>query len=202
MTVFSLGDFAARLVTMEADIRLAQEAAVVKGCKMIQRAAKRQIGHEQPYWPPLKPETIAHKARGNTPLLETGELRASIEVTAPIRESAGEVCGYVGTNDPIGKYHEFGTSRIPARPFLWTAVEGQERLIIEMTGKMVAGVMMNGGSNYRAMREVMHLLHHAWEDLKDLADVDEDDDSSGPTEDLKRVGNAASSMARAMGRLR
>jgi hypothetical protein len=42
------------------------------------------------------------------------------------------------------------------------------------------------------MREIFHLLHHAYEGLKDLADVDEDHDNSGPTEDLKRVGNAAS----------
>jgi hypothetical protein len=145
MTAFSLGEFAVHLLTMEADVKLAQEAAVVKGCQMIQRAAKRQIGHEQPYWPPLKPETIAHKANGNTPLLETGEMRASIEFTAPIRKGINEVCGYVGTNDPKAKYHEYGRSRIPPRPLLSTAAMGQERLIIEMTGKLVEGAMLQPG---------------------------------------------------------
>jgi len=40
------------------------------------------LGHEQPFWPPLQPETIARKAHGNTSLLETGALRDSIEYTA------------------------------------------------------------------------------------------------------------------------
>jgi hypothetical protein len=44
------------------------------------------IGHEQPFWPALQPETIARKEHGNTPLLETGELREFIEWTAPVHE--------------------------------------------------------------------------------------------------------------------
>ena len=79
--VFSLGEFAAHLATVQADIRAAEEAAVVQACKIVKRTAKGMIGHEQPMWQGLKPETIARKARGNTPLLETGELRASIEMT-------------------------------------------------------------------------------------------------------------------------
>jgi len=82
VTVFSLGEFAAHLAMMEADLELAKEVAVVKGCKMIQKTAKGMLGHEQPFWPPLQPETIARKAHGNTSLLETGALRDSIEYTA------------------------------------------------------------------------------------------------------------------------
>ena len=52
------------------------------------------LGHEQPMWQGLKPETIAHKARGNTPLLETGEMRASIEFTAPVHDGS-DIVGYV-----------------------------------------------------------------------------------------------------------
>lgn len=41
MSVFSLTDFAAHLLTVEADLRLAQEAAVVKGCKMTSGRRRR-----------------------------------------------------------------------------------------------------------------------------------------------------------------
>ncbi len=49
MTVFtSFTDFAAHLLTVEADVRLAQEAAVEKACRMVEKAAKRAIGKYLP----------------------------------------------------------------------------------------------------------------------------------------------------------
>jgi hypothetical protein len=71
----SLGSFAAHLLTVEADVKLACDAAVVKAIKIVSKTAKNMIGHEQPFWPALQPETIERKDHGNTPLLETGELR-------------------------------------------------------------------------------------------------------------------------------
>jgi hypothetical protein len=62
----SLGDFAAHLLTMEADIKLAEEVAVVKACKKVSN--KNLIDHENQFWPALKPETIARNAHGNTPV--------------------------------------------------------------------------------------------------------------------------------------
>ena len=84
--IFSLGSFAAHLVTVEADVKLACDAAVVKASKLVAKTAKNLLGHQQPFWPGLQPETIAHKAHGDTPLLETGELRDSISYTAPLHE--------------------------------------------------------------------------------------------------------------------
>jgi phage gpG-like protein len=78
--------------------------------------AKTAIGTYRLDWPPLKPETVARKARGDTPLLETGELRDSIEHM--VAREGTEVVGYVGTNDPIAKYHELATRTIPPRSFL------------------------------------------------------------------------------------
>ncbi len=175
MSVFSLGQFAAHLMTMDADIRLAEEAAVVKGCKLIQRKAKGMMGHEQPFWQGLKPETIARKAHGNTPLLETGELRASIEMTAPLNEG-GEIVGYVGSDNPKAIWHEFGTSRIPPRPFLYTAAVANKHLIEEMAGKMVFAAMISGGSNFHSVSHVLHMLKEAGDKLWEEFGPDAEDE--------------------------
>lgn len=194
MKTFSLGEFAAHLLTMEADVKLAEEAAVVKGCKIVQRAAKGMLGTPQPFWAPLKPETIAQKARGDTPLLETGELKRSIEMTAPIREG-NTVYGYVGSNSMIAVYQELGTSRIPPRSFLGSAAMGKEREIVEMTGRLVYGAMVDGGRNFRELREVLHLLHKAYESAKDLLPDDEDGDKESSFEsDLKSAASGARSV--------
>ena len=57
----------------------------------------------------MKPQTIASKATGDSPLLETGDLRASI--THRVDKEKKEA--YVGSDNPKARYHELGTSRIP-----------------------------------------------------------------------------------------
>jgi hypothetical protein len=79
MTFTSLGSFAAHLLTIEADLHITEEVCVEKACRMVEKEAKAAIGTYRFDWTPLQPETIAHKARGDTPLLETGELQKSIE---------------------------------------------------------------------------------------------------------------------------
>src|ERR1700693_6233643 len=91
----SLGAFAAHLLTIEADLHVTEEVCVEKACRMVEKEAKRAIGTYLFDWPRWQPETVAHKARGDTPLLETGELKESIEHT--VGREGGEVVGYVGT---------------------------------------------------------------------------------------------------------
>jgi hypothetical protein len=55
-----------------------RHSALEEAAQMIEDRAKELIGHQQSSWPPLKPETVAHKATGDSPLLETGEMRDSI----------------------------------------------------------------------------------------------------------------------------
>ena len=124
--IFSLGSFAAHLVTVEADVKLACDAAVVKASKLVAKTAKNLLGHQQPFWPGLQPETIAHKAHGDTPLLETGELRDSISYTAPLHED-GNTVGYVGSDNPKATWHELGTGHYP----MLTAADDLARLIVD-----------------------------------------------------------------------
>ena len=85
---------------------------------IIQTEAKDVIGTYRYGWPPLKPETVARKANGDTPLLETGEMRESIERTVEGQSA------FVGSNNDKAVWQELGTSRgIPPRSFLMGAAQ-------------------------------------------------------------------------------
>jgi hypothetical protein len=175
MTFNSLGAFAAHLLTVEADLHLTEEVCVEKACRMVEKEAKRAIGTYLFDWTPLKPETVARKARGDTPLLETGELRDSIQHV--VGREGTEVVGYVGTNDPIAKYHELGTRTIPPGSFLGEAAMRKEHKIHEMMERTIAATFDRGGQHYRELRELFHVLHAVYEKGKQLADelLDEDE---------------------------
>jgi hypothetical protein len=96
--------------------------ALEEGCKIVEEEAKSVLGSYRYGWPPLQPETIARKATGDSPLLETGEMRDSIEHTV-VGHS-----GFVGSNSDKAVWQELGTSRIPPRSFLGGAAmrKGEE----------------------------------------------------------------------------
>lgn len=52
--------------------------------------------------------------------VDTGNLRRNIE------HGVDDDTAYIGTNVEYGKYVEYGTSRMPARPFLKQAVENHK----------------------------------------------------------------------------
>jgi hypothetical protein len=176
MTFTSLGSFAAHLLTIEADLHITEEVCVEKACRMVEKEAKAAIGTYRFDWTPLQPETIAHKARGDTPLLETGELQKSIEHV--VGREGGDVVGYVGTNDPIAKYHELGTRTIPPRSFLGEAAMRKEHKIHEMELRMIAATWDRGGPGYRELKDLFHILHASYEELKKLGDelIDDEND--------------------------
>jgi hypothetical protein len=85
---------------------------------LVEVDAKRRPGTYQNGWPPLQPATIARKATGDSPLLETG---------GHIRDTIGhQISGRtvaIGSPDVIALYQTAGTSRgIPPRPFLAPAM--------------------------------------------------------------------------------
>jgi phage gpG-like protein len=77
----------------------------------------------------------ARKRLGDTPLLETGELRDFISYL--VTREGLETVGYVGSDDPRAPFHEYGTSRIPPRPFLLAAVVQKEHAIHAMAACLV-----------------------------------------------------------------
>jgi HK97 gp10 family phage protein len=126
------------------------------GCKMLAASAKSGIGTYKFGWPALGPEAVA--THGDTPLLDTGELQSSIEWNASGNE------GFVGTNDPKAAWQEFGTSRIPPRPFLGGAVQ-HEAGEIEAIAAKVMTVAIGGGSE---LAEILRLAKHAAEQAVEM----------------------------------
>ncbi len=119
-----LADYIAGLRRNQFDLKFALEREVRVGMEAAAKLAKSFIGQEMPGWDPLAPSTIADKASKGyatpAPLRRTGELAESIKGEA--EAVLGGVRGVVGTNDPTALWHEMGTSRMPARPFLGPAL--------------------------------------------------------------------------------
>jgi phage gpG-like protein len=168
---FSLLGFVTQLHTIDRDLHEVGPAIIARACELVARQAKRAIGKTHELWPALKPETIARKLRGNTPLLETGELRDSIEWTASGLE------GQVGSNNDKAVWHELGTSRIPPRSFLASSAISMEGRIHEMAERAVIAVLEGRGLHSAEMRELLHLLGHAYQHVKEtIEDALEDPD--------------------------
>jgi len=136
MTKFSsFAGLGAAFVALAEELHHHKLAAMEKGCRILEDEAKAAIGtYRDGYnWPQLADSTQEERARlgypPNEPLLRTGELRDSIKHTV---ESAD--LGFVGTNDAVAKYQEFGTSKIPPRPFLGGALHAKGEEIAECFG--------------------------------------------------------------------
>ena len=138
MTILSLLGAASLFTEIAVKMDNIKHHCLDGGSKILQEEAKRELGQYQPGWPALKPETIARKATGDSPLLETGELRDSIE-----REVQPDAA-YVGSNNKKAVWHELGTSRIPPRPFLATAAAAKTAEIGEMIGGKYHAVLVKG----------------------------------------------------------
>lgn len=77
-------------------------------------------------WAKLKPATIARKARGDSPLLETGKMRDSYG----IKQDGNTTM--VGSNYFLVPIHEFGTMEHPEmeRPIIMPTAQKVKRIIL------------------------------------------------------------------------
>lgn len=122
-----LGEFAAAMMHAAAHIPLAMAHGLEKGCRIIEKEAKAAIGTYKYGWPALGPAAV--DKHGDTPLLDTGEMRDSITHNCDHHE------GYVGSDDNKLLWQEFGTSRgIPPRPVMGGAVEAKGHEAAEAIG--------------------------------------------------------------------
>ncbi|AKF08886.1 phage virion morphogenesis protein [Sandaracinus amylolyticus] len=88
---------------------------------------------------PLAPATKARRRKGSSkPLVDTGRLRNSVSASA-----AGNLLS-VGTNVVYGATHQYGSKRVPARPFLPFAGDPAAP-VLEMSGP--------AGDHWRAVAE-------------------------------------------------
>lgn len=138
----SLAELAAELDKHTYLLKANVQAAVATSAVKVQATAKEKFGTYQPgiggfpAWASLADSTIQQKAKaggaedplighyvGKTGGRPGGQLRNSILV------QIGPMEATVGTNDKVGEYQEFGTSRIPPRPFLRPALHQEQGFI-------------------------------------------------------------------------
>lgn len=86
---------------------------------------------------------ILDDAKRRAPVL-TGQLRKSLKIRAIKRNRKGQVGVVISTakgffkgDEFYGAFHEFGTKRMPARPFIRPAFEANKALSITIVGEAV-----------------------------------------------------------------
>lgn len=129
MKEFSLTGFAAFLGGL-AEAKALNHHALESAAEIVETEAKRVIGTYDYGWPPLAESTLARKS-ADTPLLETGEMRDSIEHTVHGNEA------HIGSNDDKAVWHELGTATIPPRSFLMGAAVAKEKEVVDKIGRAV-----------------------------------------------------------------
>jgi hypothetical protein len=172
----NLLEAAARVSAAAIDIELAKHAALEEACLLVEGRAKDLIGVPQPSWPPLAAETLARKDGINTPLLETGLLRNSIEHTV-IDSNHAEV----GSDLDRAVFMELGTSRgVPPRSYLALSAQESGPAVAKVVAKTVGGAISGGlaGSRVHDFFEIAHIageaLHRIGETASDFLDSDEE----------------------------
>jgi hypothetical protein len=164
VALFTLLEAAAKFHAMGRDMEELTPMIVEGACKMVQTEAKRVLGTHDYGWPALAPSTIAKKAKGDTPGLETGEMKDSIQYTMSTRGNEG----WVGTDNDKAVWFELGTSRQPPRSFLARAAAEQEPKIQKMASRSVASVMAGKGLQSTELRELIHFVRHVAREAKEV----------------------------------
>jgi HK97 gp10 family phage protein len=128
---------------------------LAKCAQAIEEDAKAELGHYQaatgphPAWPELAEATQEERARlgftPNDPLLRSGKLRDSIE-----HEQQG-LEAVVGSKLDIAAYQEFGTEKIPARPFMGPAVFRRREFIARVIGGYAVAGLCGGERVHAAL---------------------------------------------------
>lgn len=130
----SLLGFAALMTEKIGELVAGDHEILEQSAQVVETEAKRVIGTFDYGWSPLAPSTLARKA-ANTPLLETGEMRDSIQHNADLREA------HIGSNSDKAVWQELGTIHIPPRSFLKGALVHKADEIVEIAGTRVRAVL-------------------------------------------------------------
>jgi phage gpG-like protein len=126
--------FAAFLPTLALEVHHEQHKALEKAAVMVEEEAKSVIGTYEYGWPSLAESTLKRKA-ADTPLLETGEMRDSIEHTVT------HDLATIGSDNDKALWQELGTSRIPPRSFLGGALSHKADEIVDKIGQDIVKVI-------------------------------------------------------------
>jgi HK97 gp10 family phage protein len=133
-TFSSPAAFAAFLPVLALEVEHEKHKLLEKAAVIVEEEAKRVIGTYDYNWPPLAPSTLAKKS-ADTPLLETGEMRDSIEHKVSHDEA------HIGSNNDKAVFQELGTAKIPPRSFLAGALQHKAEEIVKKIGQDIVKVI-------------------------------------------------------------
>ncbi len=145
--MISLADWIAHLKRAELSLKFELETEVGACMASAAKKAKSFIGNQQDGWADLAASTIEEKSALGypvpAPLLREGELRDSIDHEVETR--GPEIIGLVYSDDEIAEYQEYGTSRIPPRPFIVPALVQTEPEIEKALSETLMRALTPGG---------------------------------------------------------
>ncbi|MHB1651666.1 MAG: phage virion morphogenesis protein [Desulfitobacteriaceae bacterium] len=160
MTLINLNQLMVKLAQAPHMIDAEMRLAVKKSARKVRDTAVKKFGSYQqavgglPAWAPLKPATIRRKARaggGEDPLIGHYKVKSRNRIHGmPLMSSISDYVtdggwtGVVGTDDPVGKHHEYGAPKanIPPRPFLRPALFEEQDFIREETSDAIKRTIM------------------------------------------------------------
>jgi phage gpG-like protein len=145
----SLGEMAVHLVARYELMKVTLEAGLERCAQKVEKTAKSEFGSYQPAvgpfqaWEPLSFNTLEGwgpfpgkvelgYAPPDNPLVREGDLRAA--VTHETHDFEAVVGVREGREGDIMTWHEFGTSRMPARPVLGPAAYRNRQAIQQILG--------------------------------------------------------------------
>jgi hypothetical protein len=126
--------FASFLVGLAVEVDHEKAKALEKAAVIVEKEAKRVIGTYEYGWPQLADSTLAKKG-ANTPLLETGEMRDSIE------HKVSHDVASIGSDNDKALWQEYGTSTIPPRSFLGGALIHKSDEVVEVIGQDIVATI-------------------------------------------------------------
>lgn len=151
MKTFNPISFSEELIKLSVKEEIALKTGLDKAAKLIQKDAKQQIGHLQkavgtfPEWQELAESTKDDKSKKGyffngdyNPLLREGNLKDSIQKEVEGFEAV------IGSKEDVAAYQEFGTSRIPPRPFIGPAAYKNKEKIRAILGMAAIIGLTNG----------------------------------------------------------
>jgi len=144
MLNFTAAGFAEFVLTnLVRGLPVATEQLLEQAGQIVEAKAKSVLGTYEFDWVPLAASTIARKRTGDSPGLETGEMRDSVThyVTAGAFGN-GQV--NVGSDLDKALWFEYGTSRQPPRPWLTRACIEMEPIVVRMAGATVTAFLATG----------------------------------------------------------
>ena len=130
MRDFTLAGFAAFCGTLALEQEHANHVALEHAAQIIEDESKRVIGTYDYGWASLAESTLKRKG-ADTPLLETGEMRDSIEHVSNSHEAS------IGSNNQKAVWQELGTRSIPPRSFLAGAAMHKEHEVVDLIGRTI-----------------------------------------------------------------